>query len=273
MARLKKIAVWAAVGFFLAAAPGRAVDITALPPLPRAVEKKAFLDFLLKTWAFDRDRPGPACAPLLETLRKGTGVAFLEPDAAGELERPQAILDIDRTCTLDIGTNLMQEAGSPARPAPTREEVIDAYGPPQKATQNFTLYHVRVKDAPLAIHFAERLCDGKGDCRSAPAYDLIDLAHCRKEMVKVPARYGAADSSTTGSVTGVVRIKDEMFILWAGVTGDFATMMRDQWPEPPSISLSRLPQEVEPGRYGNGAECLFVSPQTPVRDPRIRPPR
>lgn len=240
---------------------------------PSAAEQRAFVDKIFRGWNMryvPYGRESARCMPLMEELKTGANVTYLEPVAFGATEKPQAVLDIEKRCPHLYPDLEWENRGSDptarsldfVEPV-TAEAKTFTYGEPSRMTRNFALYRVPFpgSKAPRLLFRGDRNCQA-GDCAGGTSYRLIDEKQCQSEYERLfPNRDKDGNNIGPALMWTVVEIKGVPYFLEAGGTSSLS--VQPPFPETgPGIRLRSLPSDVKPGRESLPA-CDFASPAAP----------
>lgn len=242
---------------------------------PSAAEQRAFVETIFRGWNVSYQAEGgeaARCTPLLDALRAGAGVTYLEPVAFGPTEKPQAVLDIEKQCPHlylglaweNHGSDTTARSLDFVEPV-TEKQKTDAYGEPLQVTRNFKLYRFGVPNSkelrPLFV--GDRSCL-RGNCSMGTGYRLIDEKQCLfEEWTIFPNRDKDGNDVGPALLWTVVQINGALYFMQAGNTSS----LRKEWQYTqggPGIVLRSIPPDVKPDR-GPLSACFFESPAAPRR--------
>lgn len=240
---------------------------------PSAAEQRAFVETIFRGWAVNYQAGGTEaarCTPLLDALRTGAGVTYLEPVAFGATEKPQAVLDIEKQCPhlyLDLGWENHgsdTSAGSLDFVEPvTEQQKTDTYGEPYRMTRNFKLYRFSVPNSKevRAMFLGDRSCLS-GNCSMGTSYRLIDEKQCLSEDDTIfPNRDKDGNNVGPALLWTIVQINGVSYFMEAGGTSS----LREEWKYThggPGIVLRSIRPDVKRDREKLGW-CVFDSPAAP----------
>lgn len=239
---------------------------------PSAAEQRAFVQTIVQKWDLHPAgyNDNATCTPLLEDLKAGTNVNYLEPVAFGKSSKPEAMLALERQCPhlyLDRSWKEDRREMSLSFVEPvTDQEKTDTWGEPVQATENFKLYEVPLPGggAPRPVSVADRSCL-EGKCSYGFDYRLIDPKKCVQEigMTLFPNRDANGANVGPALLWTVVQIKGVPYFLEAGDTSVTGRPPPYQ-PMGPGISIRRIPSDVQLHRI-HEPSCDLYSYAAPRR--------